>query len=1112
MLCNRSKPTRRMFSVIMLLILALMGVPSAAAQGGGSRLSRSVPATLGDLRLPEPATVASKLTPQLGAVAGRVSVVVRLSRSPASLAVDSQAQLPAITAEQDAIIASVSQLDRSARVLGRVKLLLNAVMFEIDATKLASLAADVRVVTISPLVDFQLDLGETVPASGATPATPGAASGGAGVRVAVLDSGIDYTHAAFGGPGTPDAYTAACGTSTSDPRATTRDGLFPTSKVVGGYDFIGEAWDGSRSSPPLAPDDDPIDCGSTAVTVGGHGTHVADIIAGAKGVAPAASLYAVKVCSALAGACSGVALLEGMDFAADPNGDGSTDDHVDIINMSLGSAYGDNFFDDLSTAVENASALGILTVAAAGNSGDRPYIVDTPASAPSALAVAQTQTPSAKTYPLVINSPASIAGALQNTATVDWAPIGAGFTGDVVYVGTACPGEALLASPTGKVALIDRGTCSVSLKTDSAAVAGAIGVLIGLTAPGDPFAFGFDGGTHMLPTLIITQADASRIKTSINVPVNVTVSEATAIPLVGGVVSSSSRGPTIGPSFTHEDDAGQFGQLIKPEIAAPGASISAEVGTGDGNSAFGGTSGATAMVTGAAALILASQPHLAPREVKARLMNTAETAIYTNPATLPGVLAPITRIGNGELRVDRALAAGAAAFELNGAGASLSFGFVDVSRAKLSIRRTVVVKNYTNRPITYRIDSNFRYLDDQTNGAVTVKPVRRSITVPSRRSRYVQVSVEIDSAKLRPWTMNSGPGGGSSTALDLLEYDGYITFTDIGNADNNLHLAWHVLPRLSPKVRVAQTQTPRGDGHDGDGDDLNRSPSLNNSNSLDNSGRSDGADDSDKADHSGHQSSLRDTFTLSNRGMGAGSYAALALIGENATPPTPGAQGSRHPDITARYLGVATFPVSTTLCASGVLAQFGVQTWQQVTHANYPLEIDIYVDTNRDGSPDYVAYTSELNATTAFADDGRSVVYAGPAAGPQLATFFTQHGTNSGAFILTVCGEQVGLTSADAGKLVNVDAYTFDNYFTGESTSHIAATLGVLNERYTATDPASKNPLTTLNLPAGSTATFSLHDSGAAGTSPTEQGLLLLNTTGGDTESLVIRASQCQHR
>ena len=118
------------------------------------------------------------------------------------------------------------------------------------------------------------------------------------------------------------------------PRSATCASLFGAGapKVVGGYDFVGEIWPGGD----LAPDANPID-------FAGHGTHVSDIIGGRsadgthKGVAPGASLYGVKVCSAVATSCSGVAILQGIEFALDPNGDGDISDAVDVINLSLGS-------------------------------------------------------------------------------------------------------------------------------------------------------------------------------------------------------------------------------------------------------------------------------------------------------------------------------------------------------------------------------------------------------------------------------------------------------------------------------------------------------------------------------------------------------------------------------------------------------------------------------------------------------------------------------------------------------------------------------------------------------------------------------------------------------
>lgn len=111
--------------------------------------------------------------------------------------------------------------------------------------------------------------------------------------------------------------------------------------------------------------------------------------------------------------------------------------------------------------------------------------------------------------PLVVNSPASIAGSYANTATLSFAPVNMPVTGDVVYVGRGCPGDTYLADPSGQIALIDRGTCAVSLKVDAAASAGAIGVLIGLVAPGDAISFSYAGGTNFVPSLVITQATSN---------------------------------------------------------------------------------------------------------------------------------------------------------------------------------------------------------------------------------------------------------------------------------------------------------------------------------------------------------------------------------------------------------------------------------------------------------------------------------------------------------------------------------------------------------------------------------------------------------------------------
>ena len=133
--------------------------------------------------------------------------------------------------------------------------------------------------------------------------------------------------------------------------------------------------------------------------------------------------------------------------------------------------------------------------------------------------------------PLVINSPASIAGSDNNTATLAFAPVNTLVTANVVYVGRGCPGDAYLADPGGQIALIDRGVCAVSLKIDAAATAGATGVLIGLVAPGDPISFAYGGGSNFVPSLVITQATSNTIKNTLASSfVNATISPNNAIP------------------------------------------------------------------------------------------------------------------------------------------------------------------------------------------------------------------------------------------------------------------------------------------------------------------------------------------------------------------------------------------------------------------------------------------------------------------------------------------------------------------------------------------------------------------------------------------------------
>jgi subtilisin family serine protease len=992
--------------------------------------------TSGKTLRPATQLAASKIDANLAGAQGRVEVVVRLAGAPVAVAAgqnwkqfgtaltpgQQRAAAAALTQKQSAVLQQIAAL--GGVELARVRIAYNAVIVGIDASRLDALAAIADVESVRGVRTYDLLLTDTVPYIGAKKVQD-AGVDGAGVKVAVLDSGIDYTHRNLGGAGTLAAYEAAYGAGTSDPKNTTTDALFPTAKVVGGFDFVGEAWpNGDRTEDP-----DPID-------LEGHGTHVADIIAGRstdgthKGVAPGASLLAVKVCSAVASSCNGVALLKGMDFALDPNGDGSISDAVDVVNMSLGSSYG-QVEDDLSGASANAVRAGVVVVASAGNSADRPYITGSPAATPGVISVAQTQVPTAVAIALTVNSPAAIAGQYGNTETLSWAPLGSGFSGTVATAQSTGAGNNLACAPlpgslAGKVALVDRGSCNISAKVKNASDAGAVGVLVGLVAAGDAVTFSNGGECPAVPdgscrpSLVITQSVANAIKANVAAPVVVTVNPAVGTSLAGSMVGSSARGPSV--SFN----------AIKPDIGAPGASISAIAGSGTGTEAFGGTSGAAPMVAGSAALLVQRYPDRTPNEIKAMLMNTAETQVFVNPATQPGVLAPITRIGAGEVRVDRAIGANTIAYDRTTGSASLSFGYHAVAAGPYKVTRQLEIRNYAAQRRTYAVAANFRYANDAASGAVTVN-VPTSVTVNARSVRSIPVEITIDPAKLPNWTLNGGSLGGNGALLQTVEFDGYVTLTEGREA---ITVPWHVLPRKAADVTPAATGVTLSEGAGG--------------------------------------------VQLSNAGAASGGVDVFALtgtsarIGANQLP----TEGSNYSITDLRSVGVRL--VSIGGGQFGV--QFAINTFGERAHPNYPAEFDVYVDANRDGTPDFAVYNAEL---TGFAATGQNVVNVlNLRTGTASTFFFADADLNSGNIILTAPLAALGLTPATQ---FDFSVYAFDNYFTGNLTDAVEGmtiTLGT---------PKFAGALSPAAVPSGGTAELQITaPAGGAAASPSQTGLLLM--------------------
>jgi hypothetical protein len=303
-------------------------------------------------------------------------------------------------------------------------------------------------------------------------------------------------------------------------------------------------------------------------------------------------------------------------------------------------------------------------------------------------------------------------------------------------------------------------------------------------APGDLPPDFSSGGDHVtIAGYTVTRADGDRLKVVLGQQAK--IDSDAAAPLVMNMVSSSSRGPNF--SFN----------AIKPDVGAPGASVSAQYGTGTGETAFGGTSGAAPMVAGSVALMLQALPGITPGEVKAKLMNTGETNIGINPVGLPGYLAPITRIGGGEVRVDSAIDVQTAAWDKETKAGSLSFGYQSLTFPQ-AFDRLLVVKNYTNQARWYKIKPTFRYADDEASGAVKIYAPYMLKVLP-RSTAFLPVRLYLMPDKLPVWNLNGGSLGGSGHLLQGVEFDGYI---EVSDKLETIHVAWQILPHRSANTTV----------------------------------------------------------------------------------------------------------------------------------------------------------------------------------------------------------------------------------------------------------------------------------------------------------------------
>lgn len=303
-----------------------------------------------------------------------------------------------IAAEQDAL-AKRLETD-GVRVTRRHSRLINALRVRIAPGKRAALAKRAGVKRVERLRVYTPLTAKSVPAVGAKTAWGTRTTGfdGAGMRIAVIDSGLDYTHAMFGGAGTKEAY------QTND-ASKVEDGTFPTDKV-GGWDFAGKDYSGEGDEP--LPDGDPLDRSGY-----GHGTHVAGIVGGVgvtkqgqpydgdyyagldysgfllkPGVAPKAKLFALKIFGDKALGTTNL-VLDALEWCADPNGDNDFSDRMDVANLSLGSTLGlEEKHEAEAEVYTHLTQLGCLIVSGAGNSNNNNfYLAAAPGAERSVLSV-----------------------------------------------------------------------------------------------------------------------------------------------------------------------------------------------------------------------------------------------------------------------------------------------------------------------------------------------------------------------------------------------------------------------------------------------------------------------------------------------------------------------------------------------------------------------------------------------------------------------------------------------------------------------------------------------------------------------------------------------------
>ena len=748
---------------------------------------------------------------------GRAPVIIVLKQQPATqayvtaftnagggtMALDSaksaaQSAISALKTAQATLVSQMQSAKISFSEIYRVQRALNGVAVRMSPADMAKVRAlpNVERVTFLPTYARPANLASVpfidAPQVWNGPTSLGLPFGatGKGIRVGDIDTGLDYIHPDFGGTGALADYQDVDSTSVTGKNS--HHVLFPTTKVVGGYDFAGD--DYTANNDPV-PDPNPMDCG-------GHGSHTAGTIAGlgvksdgttylgaynptapytanlriGPGVAPEADLYALRVFG-----CGGSTNLvtQAIDWAIDPNDDGDFSDRLDVINMSLGSPFGIDSaaLDSDIEAVNNAAQVGMMVVSAAGNDGDTFFISGAPGAGRVGLSVAASVDDSQTLAQLHISAPtvadfaAQASGFTNPNGSAPPPPAnqmnnivlaldatggksqGCGSSSTNVTPNAFSNGAAL----SNKFALIDRGTCSFYIKVLNAQAAGAAGVIVDDNT-NEALIFMGNTGTVLptaitVPSIFVAQSTGQTIKTELATATVASTLE--ALGLGDTLTSFSSRGPVVDANGVVE---------LKPDLAAPGLNIpSVQTGFTCKTSAGGcitpnasgfipggqlltisGTSMATPHVAGMVALLRQLNPGASAADIKAMAINTSSHNVTQNPNG-GGSLYGASRVGAGRVDVADAATSSVLAYNADQAGAvSVTFDVEPVGSTYTATHK-VTLANRTGAPKTVTLALQ----DVLLAPGVTFSIPQGSITIPASGSTSFNVTLNANTSTMK---------------------------------------------------------------------------------------------------------------------------------------------------------------------------------------------------------------------------------------------------------------------------------------------------------------------------------------------------------------------------